>query len=441
MWDKILSAKDPAVTPLTETIMTKPKLLSRSTRRGYLPTFACTITLLCLLTVVANQPAHAQTVQVLHAFTNGSDGSAPFSTVTLDRAGNLYGTTYGHGNGNVYELQRKGSNWIFKTLYNFRGQDDGGTPQAPVVFGPDGTLYGTTVYGGNTCFSVTCGTVFNLRPPAHFCGNVNCPWTEHPVYLFGGGQTHDGYHPSTGPLAFDAQGNLYGTTSLGGQNSNGIVFQLVRGQNGWTENILDNFQGQGAPGQPQASVTLDALGNLYGTAQGGFGKVYAVINNGQSWMEQTIYSFQGGNDGAYPQGGIIFDAAGNAYGTTKGNDGDQPGSVFQLTPMGDGTWHETVLHLFTTGYGPTANLAMDAAGNLYGTTQGLGGFDGDRFGMAFRLSQVNGSWVFTDLHDFTDGEDGAYPNGGVTLDAAGNLYGTCVVGGASGFGTIWEITP
>ena len=215
----------------------------------------------------------------------------------------------------------------------------------------------------------------------------------------------------------------------------------MKGQNGWTENTLDNFQGQGAPGQPQASVTLDALGNLYGTAQGGFGKVYAVINNGQGWMEQTIYSFQGGNDGAYPQGGIIFDAAGNAYGTTKGNDGEQPGSVFQLTPMGDGTWHETVLHLFTTGYGPTANLAMDAAGNLYGTTQGLGGFGGDRFGMAFRLSQVNGSWVFTDLHDFTDGEDGAYPNGGATLDAAGNLYGTCVVGGANGFGTIWEITP
>src|SRR5262249_5849245 len=152
-------------------------------------------------------------------------------------------------------------------------------------------------------------------------------------------------------LAFDGQGRLYGTTTNGGQNGQGIVFQLVRGQNGWTENILDNFHGNGEPGHPEASVTLDPLGNLYGTAQGFFGKVYAVINNGEDWTERTIYSFQGGNDGAYPIGGLIFDVAGNAYGTTTGNDQDQPGSAFQLTPNGDGTWQETVLHLFTTGYG------------------------------------------------------------------------------------------
>lgn len=400
---------------------------------------ACAPALLCALTMIMMPSAQAQTLTVLHAFTNGSDGAYPESSLTMDRAGNLYGTTYGHTYGGVYELIRKNSNWLFKPLYNFQAQHDGQSPEAPVVFGPDGKLYGTTSSGGNTCFGAECGTVFDLQPPPHICGNPLCPWTEMPAYWFGGDQLHDGYKPGNGPLIFDSAGNIYGTTGDGGLSGNGTAFQLFRTENGWGENIIDNFTG--APGHPRAGLTFDASGNLFGTAEGGpYGMVYELVHNGQDWNEQTLYSFQGGSDGSNPYGGLIFDTSGNAYGTTAGEGGVQPGTVFELSPQADGTWRETVLHVFAIGsIGPKNNLAIDSAGNLYGSTQGLGG--GDQFGMVFELSPANGSWTFNEIYQFTNGADGAYPVGGVSVDSAGNLYGTCVEGGANGWGTAWEITP
>lgn len=414
----------------------RPMFLSGNTAGGK----AFGLALLCL-SVLCVPVVQAQTLQVLHAFTGGSDGGYPEASITLDRAGNLYSTTYGgrsNNFGTVYELMRHDSSWIFKTLYNFRGQNDGEDPEAPVVFGPDGTLYGTTLYGGNTCFSSYCGTVYNLRPPPRACGNVLCPWNETAVYWFGGNQLHDGYHPGTGPLVFDSAGNIYGTTQDGGLTGNGIVFELSGTQGGWGETILYNFPGEGGIANPQAGVTLDSAGNLYGTAMGpSHGAVYELVRNGQQWNEQTLYSFQGGNDGNDPEGGVIFDSAGNLYGTTAGV--NAPATVFELSPQSDGTWLETVLHVFSSSVGPKTNLAMDSAGNLYGTTQGLGG--GDQFGMVFKLSLVNGSWSFSTVYQFTNGTDGSYPVGGVTVDSAGNLYGTCVEGGANGYGTAWEITP
>jgi uncharacterized repeat protein (TIGR03803 family) len=383
----------------------------------------------------------AQTFHLLYTFTNGSDGANPYATVTLDRAGNLYGTTFGYTtNGGVYELQRHGSSWIFKSLYNFQGTSDGTGPQSPVIFGPDETLYGTTKYGGNTCNGVTCGTVYNLQPPAHICSNVSCPWTEHPIYWFGGVRLQDGYSPGTGSLMFDASGNLYGTTASGGTTENGIVYELVRSQGSWSEHILADFPGDNGPAHPQAGVALNATGNLLGTTvSDNNGYAYELTSSGQGWALQTIHTFQGGSDGSDPMAGLIFDAAGNAYGATTGG-GSQPATVFELTPQSNGTWTQTVLHEFAVGdSGPHSKLAMDSVGNLYGTTEGLGG--GDRFGFVFKLSYANGAWSFTDLYDFMDGTDGVYPVGGVTVDAAGNLYGTCSTGGAHNFGTVWEITP
>ena len=117
-----------------------------------------------------------------------------------------------------------------------------------------------------------------------------------------------------------------------------------------------------------------------------------------------------------------------------------PGTLFELSPQGDGTWRETVLYEFVST-GPVNNLTMDAAGNIYGTTPGNAFVDDDHYGMVFKLSLVNGSWTFTQLYEFTGGDDGAFPAGVVAVDAAGNLYGVCVAGGADEQGTIWEVTP
>jgi uncharacterized repeat protein (TIGR03803 family) len=408
-----------------------------------------TISIVAVVLVIAfaalilDAPAtQAQTIQVLYTFTGGTDGAYPDATVTFDRAGNLYGTTYGHNSeGGVYELQKYGSSWVFKSLYNFQPENDGSGPQAPVVFGPDGTLYGTTMYGGNECYSSGCGTVFNLQPPARICSRVECPWTEHQLYWFrGSGEMNDGYHPGSGPLVFDSAGNLYGTTADGGTTGNGTVYQLAHSQGSWTENILGNFPGDGGLAQPEAGVTLNA-GNLFGTTLGdNYGGAYELMSTSQGWVLQTLHTFMGGDDGSDPKPGLIFDAAGNAYGATTGI-GGQPATVFELTPQSDGSWTETILHVFTPGdVGPENNLAMDAAGNLYGTTAGIGG-GGDRFGRVFKLSYANGSWTFTDLYDFTDGPAGLYPTGGVILDAAGNIYGTCPEGGTYNYGTVWELTP
>ena len=412
------------------------------TSNSHIVAFSRSVLLGCFCLALCAPALRAQSLQVLHAFTGESDGIYPESSLTFDRAGNLYGTTYGgRGSfyGSVYELMRHNSSWIFKTLYTFRAQNDGQNPESPVIFGPDGLLYGATPYGGYTnCFGHYCGTVYNVQPPARACANVSCPWNENAVYWFGQNQINDGFIPGTGPLVFDSAGNLYGTTQDGGLTNNGIVFQLFRTQGGWGENILYNFPGEGGIAHPQASVTLDSAGNLYGTVMSpSHGAVYKLVNNGGQWTEQTLYSFQGGADGNDPEGGVIFDSAGNLYGTTAGV--NNPATVFQLSPQTDGTWRETVLHVFSSSVGPKTNLAMDSAGNLYGTTQGLGG--GDQFGMVFKLSRVNGSWTFTTIYQFTNGTDGAYPVGGVTVDAAGNLYGTCAGGGANGYGTVWEITP
>jgi hypothetical protein len=425
--------------------MTERLWTSRDALCSNFPLLAFAPALLCALTIIAMPSMQAQTMHTLHVFTGGGDGSQPFAGVTLDRDGNLSGTTNDpNSDGGVYELVRQGSDWIFKPLYNFQPQNDGQHPIAPVAFGPDGALYGTTALGGynHDGTPARCGTVYGLHPSSEPCESAICLLNETRVYWFGGDEPNDGYQPNYGSLLFDSAGNVYGTTFYGGTYDRGTAYELLKTQDGWSENIIYNFRGHGAPVNPQAGLTFDSVGNLYGTGFGGSnGFVYELVHSGQGWDEQTIYSFQGGNDGAYPVGGLIFDANGNAYGTTEGSYTSPPGTVFQLSPQADGTWRETVLHHFDLGAnGPVSNLAMDAAGNLYGTTPGSPTQD-DRWGMVFRLSPVNGSWVFTQLYEFTNGSDGANPAGGVSIDSSGNLYGACTNGGANGLGTVWEITP
>lgn len=165
--------------------------------------------------------AHAQTYLVLHKFGGGADGWAPYAGLTMDRAGNFYGTTWVGGQSNqdcdwgcgvVFKLTRTQSNWTLDPIYTFQGPGagDGSEPVARVTFGPDGALYGTTSYGGAS----NLGTVFRLTPGATACKTALCPWSENLLYSFQGGNI-DGAMPGYGDVIFDAAGRLYGTTMLG----------------------------------------------------------------------------------------------------------------------------------------------------------------------------------------------------------------------------------
>src|SRR5664279_4276717 len=173
-----------------------------------------------LLIVIAWQPIEAQTFTTLHGFSR-TDGAMPMAGLTMDAAGNLYGTTQSGGaaggGGTVFKLVHTGSTWILHPLYSFpiaqHGGNDGAVPYAGVTIGPDGNLYGTTTLGSG---SAEYGTVFKLSPPASVCRSTLCPWTETILYRFSGGS--DGYSPF-GPVVFDSAGNLYGTTAAGGATS------------------------------------------------------------------------------------------------------------------------------------------------------------------------------------------------------------------------------
>lgn len=400
---------------------------------------------LALLTLSAAPVARAQTFTVLHAFTGLGDGFQPYAGVTIDQAGNLYGTTTQYVRGTVFQMKHHNGAWILNTLYQF-GYGEW-APQGRVVQGPGGALYGTTYRGGDSfCTEFGCGTVYGVRPPQTFCRSVSCFWSPSFVSL----TQPTGFQPGYVDPAFDGAGNMYVTTIYGGANYVGNVDQLTRSGGQWTPTSVYDFSGLDGE-YPYSGVTLDAQGNIYGTTwMGGpnnFGTVYRLTHSGSGWTLNTLYSFTNSSDGSLPVGGLVFDQAGNLYGTTESGGAGGAGTVFELSPSGGG-WNFTVLHSFTGQYGPFATLTMDGAGNLYGTAFAPGAFGK---GSVFKLTHNGGGWIFTDLHDFTGGDDGANPIGGVTLDAAGNLYGTTLSGGIAGdncpfqvnvgCGVVWEITP
>ncbi len=408
-----------------------------------------TLALAFALAIFVSRPAQAQAFTVIHQFTGGQDGAHPYAGVTLDAAGNLYGTANvggdltcnaPHGCGTVYELKHKGSGFIFNPLYSFGVGPDGGIPSAPVVFGPDGALYSTTSYGGIN----GKGTVFKLRPSPTACITALCPWSENVLYSVKGGANGDGSNPIG--LLFDQAGNIYGATSGGGAYGYGIAYELTSSGSGWTESVLYTFGGASDGSLPYRSVMIfDNAGNLYGTtALGGssnYGTVFQLTPSGSGWTEKVIYSFQDGSDGGYPYAGLIFDQSGNLYGATTDGGTGGGGTVFELSPSGGG-WTYSVLYSIPgpLGYqcGPAWALVMDERGNLYDTTQCDGA---NTLGGVFKLTKAGASWTYTSLHDFAGGDDGGYPASSVVLDKSGNLYGTTNYGGTKGQGVVWKITP
>jgi len=396
----------------------------------------------------------AQTYSVLHTFTGGNDGGHP-GRLTMDRQGNLYGSSllggydgaacqYGGSNGcgAVFELKHSAHGWLFAPLYTFQGGADGSRP-GPVVFGPEGALYGTTM-GGGSCqeFQYGCGTIFKLTPPPSFCTTALCPWVKTTLYTFAGGD--DGWNygwDDLGPVTFGADGSMYGATRYGGYYDDGVVFKLAPSNGGWTESVIHTFHEDGYDGEwPSDGVVLDQAGNLYGVTWAGganyAGTIYELSPSGGGWTETTLHSFADGNN-LEPEGGLIFDQAGNHYGTTTNTYNDRDGNVFKLTPY-NGSWTYSVLYQFTDGLagtGPKAPLTMDASGNIYGTA-----WDAPGGGSVFQLTPYNGGWVENYLYEFTDGADGGYPVSNVLFDARGNLYGTASSYGSDNWGVLWEIT-
>jgi uncharacterized repeat protein (TIGR03803 family) len=404
---------------------------------------AVALALVCELTMIAPRPAQAQTLTVLHNFTGGGDGSFPIAGLTSDGAGNFYGTASDggqpgvnclYGCGTVFKLTRNHSSWVLTPVYSFTGGDDGTTPESRVIFGPDGFLYGTT--SGDTSLGGTgSATAFRVSLPTTACKTALCPGEESVLYRFTGSM--DGSDPGWGDLALDRAGNLYGTTSDGGSYGYGSVFELTPSDGSWMETVLYSFTGGEDGGQPKSGVIFDQAGDIYGTTlsggAGGRGTVFELTHSVSGWTEKVLQSF--GASGSGPYGGLIFDQSGNLYGTTQtANMGQGNGTVFMLTPAGD-DWTLTTLYSFPAGFTyPYARLTIDAAGNLYGTTSyffapaNYPGGQGSE-GSVFKLAFSNGTWTYIDLHDFDGGRDGGGPFGSVILDADGNLYGTGTAGG------------
>jgi uncharacterized repeat protein (TIGR03803 family) len=394
---------------------------------------------LVLLSGIAIQSATAQTFSVLHQFTGGADGSGPPAGLTIDQGGHLFGTTAAggrSGNGTVFEMKPSGGGWTFASLYSFLGGNDGTTPEARVMIGPSGILYGTTAHGGGGSLCVGgCGTVFNLRPPARICNRSTCPWTETVLYRFLGSRVNDGYSP-LGDLVFDQSGAVYGVTVDGGQQFKGIVYKLTLASGSWTENVLYNFVGGNDGEWPSSGLATNDASTLYGaTPLGGqynAGVVDQVTSPGG--VESDIHAFNATTDGRSPTG-VVADAAGNLYGGTTYEGQFGGGTVFKLNPS-NGNWTFSVLFQNPDGgCGIAGPLAMDSAGNLYGVT----------CNKVFKLTPSAGNWTYTELHQFA-GADGISPNGSLVFDNDGNIYGTAYSGGTGncfprGCGVVWKITP
>jgi len=399
---------------------------------------------MCMALVATNAMSAEK---VLYSFQGGSDGASPFAGLIADSAGNLYGTTSAGGPGTcefggcgtVFKVAPDGTETV---LYSFLGGNDGAMPDGGLVADRAGNLYGTTLEGGG---ANNDGTVFKIAADG----------AETVLYAFQGGS--DGAFPRGGLIA-DRKGNFYGTTAAGGSANcpDGGCGTVYKVKSNGQETVLHAFQGGSDGWSPEGNVFMDTAGNLYGTTVSGgtgnpnncgdfsCGTIFKVT---QSGTESVVYDFQGGSGGYAPEAGLTIDNAGNLYGTTayggtggaqcvEGQDGC--GTVFRLAP--DGT--ESVLYSFhggADGWDPVARVIMDKAGNLYGTTFAGGGTHCTQMtagcGMVFKLASDATETV---LYAFY-GKHGVQPAAGLLMGKDGLLYGTASAGGKHNNGVVFSV--
>ncbi len=387
--------------------------------------------------------------------TDGSYGN--YGNLTQDASGVLYGVTFNGGttdNGVVFSLAPDAgkTDWTYSVLYNFCSRAhcrDGEIPVGTLVLGPDGSLYGVTEFGGDGE-----GVIFELTPNAkhtkwketvlhRFCKRTNCKDGNSPR----AGLTYLG---AASGVPYDGVSPLYGTTYQGGKSGEGAVYELSFADGVASYNLIYDFcrrenclDGEG----PVSPVVEDASGNLYGnTSTGGTsrnnGLVFKLTPQGDgTWHEKVLHDFCGEancTDGASPQSGMIVDGSGNLFGTTVAGGTPGKGILFKLQPNS----HYTVQYEFCSqadcadGNGPRGTLLLGADGALTGIAAG-GGKGG---GVIYRFHHDR----YSVLHEFCTAEDcseGNAPLDGVISDSSGNLYGMTGAGGANEKGTVYELVP
>lgn len=313
---------------------------------------------------------------VLYNFTGNHEGGGSPDSLVPREDGNLYGVDYSQ---TIFELRRpKYHNgvWTYTILHTLNPNQGAGI-QGNLVFDAEGNLYGAAETGGDmSCGIQGCGTVFELKRPSRKGGK----WHLKVLYAFTG-LVGGGEEPFAG-VVFDKKGDLYGTTNYGGTFGYGTAYRLshpTRKGHPWTESVLYSFDRTGDIGSgPSGPVIFDASGNLYGTTSSGGGYGCGVVyelsppeNKDSAWSYATLYAFQGGSDGVQPGGYMVFDNKGRLYGTTQEGGGTSyAGIAYRLTPEKDGSWSEAVLHRFLAPVdtGDFAGLVPGRWGYFYGMT-------------------------------------------------------------------------
>jgi hypothetical protein len=414
---------------------------------------------------------------------SGPDGYGPVAAVTFDSAGNMYGTASlggANGFGMAWEMTASGT---YRDLHDFGGTimnangtsgPDGYSPVATLTFDSAGNMYGTAGLGGpfgrGMAWEITAAGAY--RDLHDFGGTI---------INANGASGPDGYNPKS-TFNFDRAGNMYGTTTYGGGNGFGMIWEITASGTYWD---LHDFGGtvtnadgmSGTDGSyPDSGVTFGSAGNMVGSAWGGGanhdGMVWEITASG---TYRDLHDFGGtvtnadgtsGPDGSDPVAGVTFDSAGNMYGTAEyggpnyvlssgGAVTDYGGIVWEITALGE----YRDLHDFggmisnangtngPDGVLPFAGVTFDTAGDMYGTASG-GGPNGVSNGGDGMVWEMTVSGTYRDLHDFggtiinaggTSGSDGYEPKSAVTFDSAGNMVGTALEGGAHSGGMAWTL--
>ena len=391
-----------------------------------------------LVIAVSLVTARAATTDVIFSFEE-DDGEYADTDLETDNAGSIYGTTVlggDFGGGTVFQLSPTPTGWNQTVLYSFTGGADGGEPYKGVTIDRRGNLYGTAVTGGSGGCEGGCGVVYKLT-------KSNGTWNQTVIHAFTGGD--DGSGPGA-RVTLDRSGNVYGMTPTGGTYGVGTIYKLHPHAGSYEFQVIHTFTGGDDGATGSAGRMLLQHGRLYGAATvGGLygsGVVFELTPTAVGeWNFRGLYSFHGQPDGSFPYGALLRAGSGKIYGTTYYGGENGIGCVYELSPRPVGQWDGRVIYSFqegSDGNSPISNLVRDAAGNLFGTTSegGLGS------GAIFKLTpNGGGQWTESVVHPFAGPPDGGFSYNGMVVDRFGNFYGATVHGGTDDDGCVYKFTP